>query len=629
MRRARPRRRLFHIIPSDRAPVVDAKTHKAQQRSPIPSLRDAASLINSGGDLGTILRDLLLAACRHSGWTMGSIMSIDEAHGQAYVIVRHDPAVIQRVLPDRWELATSPSVVALQRNEPVFIGDAQSSDEFPGYRRDATEREYRSVLVMPMSCADEDGRPMVLTLISRAVREVAPDDLAFIGMIVHLGEIAVEKQHRLLQEKLEAEWLQNALQAHTILLEQALAESSVSSLATKVSDLLPNPVAVVDFSGNLIVAGRSPSEAHFDDLTWHQLANAGCRHQLMRAARRAVEHPQSDAHTVLLDVDERHVRISFRVEPLTIDAETVGALMIFSTPHAFGKLDRLVLSSAKLALSVQMMRSFIRFRFETRTLTDLFMEVVEKRWHDEGDVIGRAQRLGVSLASPQVMALIDLPETAKSAASSLSDPHHVLIRLFERQEPSASVIAVEDGLVCLLPAGEADDQGRPDKILRRIVEELGRYFTDQPAVVRAGTCRTLGDYPTAWQRGRRMARIGRSFGQTGLLGDRDFGPLPILVSAADGPEVRGFVDESIGAVAAYDRQNGTPYMATLFAFLREGCRSQACADAMGLHVTTLRYRLSRIEELFGITLDTPERRFAIELAMRLHGIIDQGAMTET
>ena len=43
---------------------------------------------------------------------------------------------------------------------------------------------------------------------------------------------------------------------------------------------------------------------------------------------------------------------------------------------------------------------------------------------------------------------------------------------------------------------------------------------------------------------------------------------------------------------------------------------------MGLHVTTLRYRLSRIQDLFGIEVDTPERRFAVELAIRLHSVID-------
>jgi len=69
-------------------------------------------------------------------------------------------------------------------------------------------------------------------------------------------------------------------------------------------------------------------------------------------------------------------------------------------------------------------------------------------------------------------------------------------------------------------------------------------------------------------------------------------------------------------------RHGTAYLETLTVYLREGCRNQACADAMSLHVTTLRYRLSRIAELFGVDVETPERRFALELAIRLHSVID-------
>jgi purine catabolism regulator len=78
----------------------------------------------------------------------------------------------------------------------------------------------------------------------------------------------------------------------------------------------------------------------------------------------------------------------------------------------------------------------------------------------------------------------------------------------------------------------------------------------------------------------------------------------------------------------HDRENGTPYLETLSTYLQESCRSQACADSLGLHVTTLRYRLSRIQELFGIDVETPDKRFAVELAIRLHGVIDNSAAAE-
>ncbi|RWL76809.1 MAG: PucR family transcriptional regulator [Mesorhizobium sp.] len=590
--------------------------HKSQ----ILSLRDAASLINSGGDLQSVLRDLVIAACRHAKWTLGSIMSIDAPHGHAYVIVRHDPTLIQRTLPDRWELATSPSIVALNRNEPVYIRDARVSEEFPGYRREAFERDYRSVLVMPMNCVDEDGRPMVLTVVSREITEVSAEDIAFIGMIVHLGEIAVEKQHRLRQEKQAGERLQRALAAHTSLLQQALSEASVAALADKVGELLPNPVVVIDFHANLVVAGRSPSEAHFDAAAWQQAVAGPLNRQMFKAARGASEARQSE--TLFIDDGKHRFRLSVRIEPLTVDGEVVGALMIFPTPRESGQLDQMLLDSAKFALSVQMMRSFVRFRFETRSLTELLLEVVERRWRDEADIVNRARRLGVNLAASHKMVVVDYADEAKNAGGGLADPHHALARLLQQAGIAGTVVAVEGGLVCLVEADTGQDDSRLGKLPTRIVEELGRYFEREPAVLVSEVCSTLADYPAAWERCHRMIRIGRSFGRTGVFAGQDFGPLPMLVAAADVPDVRNFVDRSVGALIAHDREHGTPYLDTLFAYLREGCRSQACADAIGLHVTTLRYRLSRMEELFGIRLDTPEQRFAVELAIRLSGIIN-------
>ncbi|WP_245485357.1 PucR family transcriptional regulator, partial [Mesorhizobium sp. M7A.F.Ca.US.001.02.1.1] len=451
--------------------------------------------MNSGGDLSTVLRDLVLAACRHAGWTMGSIMSIDAPHGHAYVIVRHDPTLIQRSLPDRWELATSPSIVALQRNEAVYIRDARVSEEFPGYRMEAFERDYRSVLVMPMSCLDEAGRPMVLSVISREIMDVSADDLAFIGMIVHLGEIAVEKQHKLREEKRASERLQQALQAHTSLLQQALAESSMPSLAGKIAALVPNPVVVVDFTANLIVASRSPSEKHFDDAAWQLAASTSLHRQIMKVARSAVDQPHSEAHTFFLDDGMRRLRLTAKIEPLSVDAEAVGAMVIFTMQEPFSQLDLLLLDSAKFALSVQMMRSFIRFRFETRTLTELFMEVVEHRWHDPADVMQRAQRLGVGLASPKQMILIDLPEAAQSSAGRLVDPHHAVIRLLQQNSVAADIIVVDNGLVCLIPAELGEDRDRIAKLLRKVAEELGRQFGQEPFVVLSGLCTKLADYP--------------------------------------------------------------------------------------------------------------------------------------
>ena len=595
-----------------------------RRKSQILSLRDVASQINSGGDLQTVLQHLVASACRHANWALGSIMSIDAAHGHAYVIVRYDPTLIERHLPDRWELATSPSLIALQRNEPVYIRDARESSEFPGYRKEAFERDYRTVLVMPMDCKDAEGRPMVLNVIAREVTDVSDDDLAFLGTILHLGALAVEKEHRLEAEKRSAQRLERALKSHTSLLEHVLSDGSVGSLSSMVGMMLPNPTVVVDFTANQVTAGRAPN-ALYDEAAWQEAVSTVLARPLMKAAREAIDRGTTEAASLFLDDGTQRFRIPARIEALTVDNQLVGALIIFPTQREFSDLDLLMLDSAKFALSVQMMRSFIRFRFETRTQTELFFEVVEGRWRNAGDVAQRAQRLGLNFSTPQQMIVVDFPEKTKAFGGASVDVEHMLSRIMQQASLQANLIATDGGVVCLVPHDTSKRQERTTKLTRRIAEELGRYFDEAPIVVAGNRCAGLSDYPAAWERCGRMIRIGRSFGLTGAISAQDFGPLPMLVAASEAGDVRSFVHESVGAIAEHDRENGTPYLETLSTYLQEGCRSQACADTMGLHVTTLRYRISRIQELFGVDVETPEKRFAVELAIRLHGVIDNRA----
>ncbi|TIO40793.1 MAG: PucR family transcriptional regulator, partial [Mesorhizobium sp.] len=132
---------------------------------------------------------------------------------------------------------------------------------------------------------------------------------------------------------------------------------------------------------------------------WQQAVGGVLNRQIFKVARGASEARQDE--TLFVDDGKHRLKLSVRIEPLTIDDEVVGALMIFPTPQQSGQLDQMLLDSAKFALSVQMMRSFVRFRFETRSLTELFLEVVERRWRDEADIVNRARRLGVNLTTPQ------------------------------------------------------------------------------------------------------------------------------------------------------------------------------------------------------------------------------------
>ncbi|MFW6854253.1 helix-turn-helix domain-containing protein [Burkholderia gladioli] len=581
------------------------------------SLRDVASRINADADVDTLLHSLIELACHHGSWDLGSIMSVDIAHGYALVIARRDPTLLKRALADRWELATSPALVALQRNEPVYIRDALETTEFLGYRREAPERGYRTVLVLPMASCDAEGRPMVLVVSARKVVDVAPEHLAFMELVVHLGAIAIERAHRQRAQQAAAEQLRRVLSVQGAMLQEVLVGGSMDTLTGMLADLLDSPVLVIDFYGGELLTSRPPVEG-LDGAAWRALLDGETGRQMRETAREAIA--RHALRRVRFELPGG-VPLTADVEPLAVDGDTVGALLSFGG-RAEGDLQALAIESAKFAMSVQLMRSVIRFRAETRTLTELFFEIVERRWRDEQDIVERSRRLGIALGAPMRLLVVDYPRREGPALDRSAECHRTAGLIAAQHKLAAHPVTVGGGLVCLLP----DDGQRPlasiNAFARQLCAALSPLFGGEPTLVASDRVAGLTELANEWDRCWRMIRVARSFGKTGALSVPDLGPLPMLMGAADSPDVRAFITGTIGPIVEYDASHRASYLDTLAVYIRHGCRSQACADAMGLHVTTLRYRLSRISDLFGIDVETPERRFAIELALQLHNLLE-------
>ncbi len=588
-------------------------------------LHDVASLINSSVDLSTTLQHLVDAACHHTIWSMAGVMSIDEASGDALVVTRHDPNLLAGTYRDRWTLATSPSLTALTRGEPVVIRDAQAATEYPGYQAEAVQRGYRTVVVLPLGCRDMEGRAMVLSVQSRSIVELGEADLSFLETIVHLGAIAVDKAHRLRAERVATERLQSVLSAHSALMHKVLSDGSVGSAAAMAETFLATPMVVVDLTANLVVAGRSPRKDIVDDAAWREEVDKKLNRQLLKVARQAADGTRLGTSRLYLNCGGQHLDAPAMVEPLTVDDETVGALIVFPPQEDADGLDSLLLESAKFALSVQMMRSHVRFRSDSQTSSELFAEIVSGNWRNVGDLTARARRLGIEVNAPARLIAISLPRETGGSARPLPELHRSIVRLGEQQNPAPVTAVLDDIILCRVPGSSRETEAAIKTLVRKIVEEAKWSLDVRPIVVTGKTCSSIQDHAAVWRECERMVRLAIRFNRTGQLTAQDFGPFPLLLSAADSAEVRSFVEMTIGQVIRHDKDNHGDYIKTLTSFLEHGCRSQACADALGLHVTTLRYRLNRIQELFGIEIDTPERRFALELAIRLNETLSQDA----
>lgn len=79
---------------------------------------------------------------------------------------------------------------------------------------------------------------------------------------------------------------------------------------------------------------------------------------------------------------------------------------------------------------------------------------------------------------------------------------------------------------------------------------------------------------------------------------------------------RAFATRVLRPVVDYDARHRSDLLPTLEAFLQADCSWQRCAEALHVHVNTVRYRVGRVEELTGRDMSRLEDRVDVLLALR-------------
>lgn len=96
----------------------------------------------------------------------------------------------------------------------------------------------------------------------------------------------------------------------------------------------------------------------------------------------------------------------------------------------------------------------------------------------------------------------------------------------------------------------------------------------------------------------------------------------LLSPLINGPELATFVEGELGDLTAYDEQHNSELVRTLDAFLQCNGNKNATAETLFLSRRSVYYRIERIEEILGCSLDATERRGRLYLALRARELLN-------
>jgi purine catabolism regulator len=408
--------------------------------------------------------------------------------------------------------------------------------------------------------------------------------------------------------------LQRALSAHERLERIVLSERGLDGVAEALASLIGGPAMIFDARGAELV--RRSHRRPLADRTVDELRRE-LRGRIREGARRGYA-PGGELEGRALALPVVRTPPNGSAAPLDIPH---AWLVAAKDGGALTEFDRLTLHQAVTIVALELLRRRVADDTERRLAGDLLTALVS------GEIAGPdlARRLEpFGLGDHVGVVVLQPPRGLKSEVE-------VALTAAVRDAAPGGLAAGTGPFSCaLLPHARGDEEGafRLAELIRaRVAREVG---AELPAG--AGRAAPAGELRRAFHEARcaleaRALAGGDDASTNGggpplLATYRDLGSFQLLLSLQDDDALRLFCDSILSPIEEGEGAYGGELMRSLESFIECNGQWEKAARQLYCHRHTLRYRIRRVEELTGRSLDSARDRIDFWLALRGRELIN-------
>jgi purine catabolism regulator len=406
--------------------------------------------------------------------------------------------------------------------------------------------------------------------------------------------------------------LQRALSAHERLERIVLSERGLDGVAEALASLIGGPAVIFDARGAELV--RRSHRRTLSDETVEELRSE-LRGRIRDGARRGyAPGGELEGRALALPV----VRTPPNGTAASADAPHAW-LVAAKDAGPLSEFDRLMLHQAVTIVALELLRRRVADDTERRLAGDLLTALVSGELTGPDlarrlEPFGLRDHVGVVVLQPPRSLKPDVEEALTAAV---------------RDEAPGGLAAGTGPFSCaLLPHGRAGEEEAfrlAERIRARVAREVG---AELPAG--AGRAAPAGDLRRAFHEARcalearELAIGGNGDGAAppGLATYRDLGSFQLLLSLQDDDALRLFCDSILSPIEEGEGAYGGELMRSLESFIECNGQWEKAARQLYCHRHTLRYRIRRVEELTGRSLDSARDRIDFWLALRGRELIN-------
>lgn len=417
--------------------------------------------------------------------------------------------------------------------------------------------------------------------------------------------------HPLMRELVsrQASFLEQSDRLHRHLTEVALAGRDLAAVAAGLGRVTGNPVLIEGDGSGLRAA--YPNEQVVQRLVRGRVVEPG-RHAA--AAQEPAPPPGTDApfeHDWVQVDDQVILRVSV---PILAGGERFGRIMLWALERPFRRLDYVAVERALTIAAFEIVKQRAVAEVERRYRNVLLDQILSG---------AEVPALGLGDEPPLLSSTLAGGEMVVAAVGGPAPSQRVYERVVRSLKPEryGDRLVVGEKAGCVVLIGDAALFREPAPWLDDLCRDL------EPLDVRIGIGRPVRDLAglrLSYQQALQALDVGRfRGGGCSVVRFDELGVLRLLHLIRDRGEVNQFLAETVGPLQAYDEEHGTDLVGTLQAYFAEHGNARRAAQRLYVHYNTVLYRLQRITDITGLSLDDADARLNLQVGIKLLRLVKE------
>lgn len=304
------------------------------------------------------------------------------------------------------------------------------------------------------------------------------------------------------------------------------------------------------------------------------------------------------------------------VSPIIAGDRARGYLSIIGSADELDLLDSLAAEQGAAACAIEMAKAKAISEVKKELRGD-FLEGVLTGAFTPKEIERLAGRLGHDTTPPHAVLTFSWRDADNSPSPRRLET--MLLWLLNTHNRTALTHLYGGKVLCVFQTlSDNDDMETAVRLGQRLRAQAEQEFPKAQLLGGiSGPTEGLSAWPKAYEEALQAMALGERLDVDHVVMFSSLGVYRLLIMLEDIPDVRLFMQQTVGPLVAYDKQHRSSLMETLDAYFNYHGNISKTAESLFIHRNTLLYRLDRIQELTEHDLSQANMRLALQLALKL------------